>query len=77
MSHALTLPANISLGSIDDYIGSVNVFPRLDAEEETALARRFRDEDDLDAARRLVMANFGSSSISPVATWATVCPCRT
>jgi RNA polymerase sigma-32 factor len=57
MSHALTLPANISLGSIDDYIGSVNVFPRLDAEEETALARRFRDEDDLDAARRLVMAN--------------------
>ncbi|NJD08341.1 MAG: RNA polymerase sigma factor RpoH [Methylococcaceae bacterium] len=57
MSHALALPANLSLGSIDNYIGSVNVFPRLDAEQETALARRFRDENDLDAARQLVMAN--------------------
>jgi len=57
MSTALTLPSTLALGSIDDYIGSVNAIARLDAEEESSLARRFRDDNDLDAARQLVMAN--------------------
>jgi len=57
MSNALSLPVNLSLGSIEEYVGAVNLMPRFDAEEERALARRFREEDDLDAARQLVLAN--------------------
>lgn len=57
MSNALSLPINLPLGSIDNYIAAVNAMPRLDAEEERLLARRLRAEGDLEAARRLVMAN--------------------
>jgi RNA polymerase sigma-32 factor len=57
MSQALSLPVNLSLGSIEDYVGAVALMPRFDAEEERALARRFREEGDLDAARQLVLAN--------------------
>jgi RNA polymerase sigma-32 factor len=57
MSNALSLPVNLSLGSIEEYVGAVNLMPRFDAEEERALARRFREENDLDAARQLVLAN--------------------
>jgi RNA polymerase sigma-32 factor len=57
MSQALSLPVNLSLGSIEDYVGAVALMPRLDAEEERALARRFREEGDLDAARQLILAN--------------------
>ncbi|QXP85179.1 RNA polymerase sigma factor RpoH [Methylococcus sp. Mc7] len=57
MTHELTLPTNLPLGSIDDYFAAVNRLPRLDADEERELAIRFRDEQDLEAARRLVLAN--------------------
>jgi RNA polymerase sigma-32 factor len=57
MSQALSLPVNLSLGSIEDYVGAVALMPRFDAEEERALARRFREEGDLDAARQLILAN--------------------
>ena len=57
MSQALSLPVNLSLGSIEEYMGTVNLLPRFNAEEEQALARRLRDEGDLDAARQLVLAN--------------------
>ena len=57
MTNALSLPLNLSLGSIDDYLASINRISRLDAEEERALAVRLRDKGDLDAARQLVMAN--------------------
>jgi RNA polymerase sigma-32 factor len=57
MTSALTLPANISLGSIDDYVSSVSLFPRLAADEERNLALRFREGNDLEAARQLVLAN--------------------
>jgi RNA polymerase sigma-32 factor len=57
MTQALSLPVNLSLGSIEEYVGAVNLMPRFDAEEERALARRFRDDGDLDAARQLVLAN--------------------
>ncbi|HEU0307142.1 MAG TPA: RNA polymerase factor sigma-32, partial [Lysobacter sp.] len=43
-----------SLGSLESYIGAVHQIPVLTAEDEQALARRFRDEEDLDAARDLV-----------------------
>jgi RNA polymerase sigma-32 factor len=57
MSNALSLPLNLSLGSIDDYLATVSRIPRLDAEEERALALRLRDDGDLDAARQLVLAH--------------------
>lgn len=51
-----TLPA-LSAGSIDTYIQSVNAIPVLDAQEEQALARRLRDEGDLQAAQELILSN--------------------
>ena len=44
------------VGSIDTYINTVNAVPVLSREEEQELARQFREQDDLDAARRLVMS---------------------
>ncbi|MDJ0926191.1 MAG: RNA polymerase sigma factor RpoH [Gammaproteobacteria bacterium] len=44
------------VGSLDSYIQAVNAVPVLSAEEEQQLARRFRDEQDLEAARQLVLS---------------------
>ncbi|MBI3171689.1 MAG: RNA polymerase sigma factor RpoH [Hydrocarboniphaga effusa] len=58
---ALALPRTAVLvplaGSIDAYINAVNSLPLLDAESEARLARQLRDEQDLDAAQQLVLAN--------------------
>jgi len=43
-----------ALGSLESYIGAVHQIPVLSVEDEQALARRFRDSEDLDAARDLV-----------------------
>jgi RNA polymerase sigma-32 factor len=51
------LPVPSPLGSLDAYIGAVHRIPVLSAEDEQALARRFRDDDDLDAARELVLSH--------------------
>ncbi|MFD1298977.1 MULTISPECIES: RNA polymerase sigma factor RpoH [Lysobacter] len=51
---ANNLPVPSALGSLDAYIGAVHQIPVLTAEDEQALARRFRDGEDLDAARELV-----------------------
>jgi len=51
------LPVPSPLGSLDAYIGAVHRIPVLSAEDEQALARRFHDEDDLDAARELVLSH--------------------
>ena len=45
------------VGSLDAYIQAVGAIEVLDKEDEQALAHRFRDEGDLDAARELVMAH--------------------
>ncbi|MEM8682059.1 MAG: RNA polymerase sigma factor RpoH [Pseudomonadota bacterium] len=45
------------VGSLDAYIQAVGGIEVLDKEDEQALAHRFRDEEDLDAARELVMAH--------------------
>ncbi|TZF89904.1 RNA polymerase sigma factor RpoH [Cognatilysobacter lacus] len=48
-------PTKLSpLGSLDAYIGAVNRIPVLSVDDEQRLARRFRDGEDLDAARELV-----------------------
>jgi RNA polymerase sigma-32 factor len=60
MSTALVtrnFPVPNALGSLDAYIHAVNQIPVLGAEDERALAVRFRDEEDLDAARQLVLSH--------------------
>ena len=52
---ALAFPTPSSLGSLDHYIQAVNRFPLLTAEQEVALGRRLRQDDDLEAARELVL----------------------
>ena len=51
---ANNLPIPSALGSLDAYIGAVHQIPVLTVEDEQSLARRFRDSEDLDAARELV-----------------------
>mgnify|MGYP000255700757 FL=1 len=53
-SHLL---APAGTGSLDAYIQEVNRIPVLSCEEEQSLARRFHDEDDLEAARLMVMSH--------------------
>ncbi|HUO82708.1 MAG TPA: RNA polymerase sigma factor RpoH [Gammaproteobacteria bacterium] len=45
------------VGSLDAYVQSISRLPVLDRDAEYALARRYRDDDDLDAARQLVLAH--------------------
>jgi RNA polymerase sigma-32 factor len=53
-AYALPIPA---AGSLENYIQTVNSFPILTQEQETALGRRLRDHDDLSAARELVVSH--------------------
>jgi RNA polymerase sigma-32 factor len=55
MRNAMTLPAPV--GSLETYVQTVNRFRLLTAEEELRLARKFRTEDDLEAARELVLSH--------------------
>ncbi|MGH8510437.1 MAG: RNA polymerase sigma factor RpoH [Gammaproteobacteria bacterium] len=57
MTQALELPLTLPTGSLATYINSVNRIPMLSAAEEQELALRYRHDDDLDAARRLVMSH--------------------
>ncbi len=61
MQATLPLPVSVGMpmpsGSLEAYIQTVNRFPILSAEEERALALRFRDAGDLEAARRLVLSH--------------------
>jgi RNA polymerase sigma-32 factor len=54
-NHAIALAGPV--GSLDAYIQAVGAIPVLSKEDEQALALRFRDDEDLDAARELVMAH--------------------
>jgi RNA polymerase sigma-32 factor len=53
---ALALPP-AAIGNLDAYISAVNRIPMLTADEESRLAREFRDRNDLDSAGRLVMSH--------------------
>ncbi|HMW17102.1 MAG TPA: RNA polymerase sigma factor RpoH [Accumulibacter sp.] len=57
MTQSLSLPTVAAIGSIDAYIQAARQFPMLSEEEEFGLASRFRQENDLDAARRLVLSH--------------------
>ncbi len=54
-NHDLVLAGPV--GSLDAYIQAVGTIPVLSKEDEQALANRFRDHEDLEAARDLVMAH--------------------
>ena len=55
-----TLPV-ISGGSVDtglsSFLQAVNAAPMLTADEEKSLAKRYRNEEDLDAARQLIYSH--------------------
>jgi RNA polymerase sigma-32 factor len=57
MPSALALPTPSGAGSLDAYIQSVNRMPMLSAEQEQSLARRLRKDNDLEAARELVLSH--------------------
>ena len=57
MSNIMSLPVPSTLGGLDGYIQSVNRIPVLSLEEEYDLAARFNADNDLDAARQLVLSH--------------------
>ena len=54
-NHEIALAGPV--GSLDSYISAVGAIPVLSKEDEQSLARQLRDEENLDAARELVMAH--------------------
>jgi RNA polymerase sigma-32 factor len=57
MTQTMALPIPSVTGSLESYIQAVNRFPILTQEQETELARRWRADNDLEAARRLVLSH--------------------
>ena len=55
MTNTMTLP--VPVGSLDSYIQTVNSFPILSLDEEREFARKFRSENDVEAARHLVLSH--------------------
>ena len=53
----MAFPTPMAAGSIEAYIQTVNRFPLLTVEEEQRLGKRLRDDNDLDAARSLVLSH--------------------
>ncbi len=58
MGKALELSLAVpSGGSLEAYVQAVHTVPLLTEDEERSLAERYRDHEDLDAARRLVLSH--------------------
>jgi len=57
MTQTISLPTLSAVGTIDAYIQAARRFPVLSEDEEFGLATRFREENDLDAARQLVLSH--------------------
>jgi RNA polymerase sigma-32 factor len=55
MTRTMTLP--VPVGSLESYIQAVNRFPILSLEQEREFARKFRSENDVEAARQLVLSH--------------------
>ncbi len=55
LNHSWLVPS--ALGSLDTYISAVNRVPMLAADEEADLARRVRGENDLEAAKRMILSH--------------------
>jgi RNA polymerase sigma-32 factor len=57
MSHSLSLPIPSAIDSVDHYIRAVKAFPVLTAEEEYDFAERLRADNDLEAAKQLILSH--------------------
>ena len=57
MNSTLSFPLPSAANSLENYIHYVNSLPILSQEEELDLAARFRRDNDLEAARRLVVSH--------------------
>ena len=57
MNNALTIPLSPSLDSFDLYQQQVQAIPLLTEQEEMNLAKKLHEENDLNAARRLIMSH--------------------
>jgi len=57
MSNSLASPIILTAGNFDSYLNIIGQTNKLNAEEERELAFLYREEDDLEAAKQLVMAN--------------------
>ncbi len=53
----IAMPVPMLAGSIEAYIQSVNRLPLLSAEQEQDYARRWREKNDVGAARELVLSH--------------------
>ena len=56
MNSAMALPIPAAY-SLDSYIQTVNHYPMLSQEEEQAYARAWHEQEDVDAARQLVLSH--------------------
>jgi len=57
MSNALTLPVLTSADSLEQYSRAIKAYPILTAEEEYSLAVKFKNENDLESARQLIVSH--------------------
>ena len=57
MTKALAIPATLPTGSMESYIGAAFQLPMLSQQEEHDLAVRWREQQDLDAARQLILSH--------------------
>jgi RNA polymerase sigma-32 factor len=57
MPDSLALPISLNSNNFDSSLNVIGQTNKLNAEEEHILALRYRDEDDIEAAKQLVMAN--------------------
>ncbi len=57
MNASMNLPIPSATGGLEGYVQAVNRFPVLTHEQELELATRFRQQNDLEAARQLVLSH--------------------
>jgi RNA polymerase sigma-32 factor len=57
MTNALTVPALTASDSLEQYTRAIKAYPILSAEEELSLAVKFKKENDLEAARQLIVSH--------------------
>jgi len=53
----MAMPMPMAVGSLEAYVQSVNRLPLLTADQERDFARRWREQDDVAAARELVLSH--------------------
>lgn len=57
MTNALTLPIPSALDSLDQYMRTIKAFPVLSAEEEFDYATRLKNNNDIEAAKALIVSH--------------------